>query len=138
MYVTHPQGQGKAAYELWQEVRRKLTWLLLVCYSLMLVKPVIPVIADVIAHTINEQQHMMTVHEVNGKFHVHYERKSADGADKTKPVTTAKYQQEECVVAGVQQVIVAAPALYHAMHYGTYLCYYPATGSNEEYIPPRA
>lgn len=58
---------------------RKVAWAILFAYSLMLLKPAVPVFADVVAHTFWEQQHMLTVHEVHGKFHVHYESIKVSG-----------------------------------------------------------
>lgn len=46
----------------------------LVCvYSFALLKPVMPVVNDVVAHTFFKMQHMATVHYENGKHHLHVE-----------------------------------------------------------------
>ena len=39
----------------------------------MLLKPVMPSVADLLAHTFWYSQHMATVHFENGKYHVHYQ-----------------------------------------------------------------
>ena len=47
--------------------------ILLMCYTIVMFKPVLPFIADFISHAFFYTQHMATVHYENGKYHVHYE-----------------------------------------------------------------
>ncbi|HXB10947.1 MAG TPA: hypothetical protein VNZ45_03095 [Bacteroidia bacterium] len=52
---------------------KKITAIILfVCYAMALIRPITPVIGDVIAHTFWRAQHMATVHFENGQYHVHY------------------------------------------------------------------
>ncbi len=49
----------------------------LVCvYSFALLKPVMPVVNDLFAHTFYKMQHLATVHYENGKHHLHVELSS--------------------------------------------------------------
>ncbi|MEO6719411.1 MAG: hypothetical protein ABIN67_03555 [Ferruginibacter sp.] len=50
-----------------------LSYLLLCVYATILVKPVMPTLADTFAHILNYSDHITTVHHENGKYHVHYE-----------------------------------------------------------------
>lgn len=56
-------------------------YIVLACYSLLMLKPVTPYISDAIAHVFFYAQHMATVHYQDGKFHVH--REVIDIAKKT-------------------------------------------------------
>lgn len=50
-----------------------MSWVLLVAYALFILKPVVPVIVDKLAHTFWLNFHVAVVHVENGKEHVHYE-----------------------------------------------------------------
>lgn len=52
-------------------------------YAFALVRPILPVVKDVVAHTFFKMQHMATVHVENGKYHVHLELEKAS----EKPIT---------------------------------------------------
>ncbi|HZE82902.1 MAG TPA: hypothetical protein VE035_01275 [Puia sp.] len=54
-------------------MKKALLYLLMFSYSTMLIRPVMPSVLDLIAHTFWYSQHMATVHFENGKYHVHYE-----------------------------------------------------------------
>ena len=54
-------------------MKKALIYIILFSYTLMLVRPTVPFIADVIAHTFWYSQHIATVHFENGKYHVHYQ-----------------------------------------------------------------
>ncbi|HTF05970.1 MAG TPA: hypothetical protein VK826_18200 [Bacteroidia bacterium] len=65
-------------------MKKQLAILLLVCYAFALFKPVAPVIADMLAHTFWESNHVATVHYENGGYHMHIEVKDANAdAEKT-------------------------------------------------------
>ncbi|MBS1595252.1 MAG: hypothetical protein JST90_13130 [Bacteroidetes bacterium] len=51
----------------------KLSKFILFFYVLSLLRPAVPMVADFVAHTFYEQEHIMMVHEVKGKFHIHDE-----------------------------------------------------------------
>lgn len=54
-------------------IKRTLVYALLYVYSFGLLKPIVPVVNDVIAHTFYKLEHMATVHYENGKYHLHAE-----------------------------------------------------------------
>jgi len=70
---------------------------LLVCYVMMMFKPAVPLIADAIAHTFYEQQHIMMVHEVQGKFHIHQELGKAAHQSDSEKSNEQKMETEQYV-----------------------------------------
>lgn len=58
-------------------MKKQVAILLLCCYAIVLVRPVIPCISDLLAHTFWESEHITTVHYENGKYHMHLELKKA-------------------------------------------------------------
>lgn len=47
--------------------------MMLFVYAFGLVKPVLPLVKDVLAHTFFKSSHMATVHYENGRYHLHME-----------------------------------------------------------------
>ncbi len=54
-------------------MKKLLLSILLMCYAVVMLKPVPPFISDFIGHVFFYTQHMATVHYENGGYHVHYE-----------------------------------------------------------------
>lgn len=54
-------------------MKRQVSTLLFVCYAALLLRPLIPVLADGLAHILWKTEHLATVHYENGKYHVHVE-----------------------------------------------------------------
>lgn len=54
-------------------MKKIITYLLLFTFSTMLLKPAMPYVTDVLAHSFWYANHMATVHFENGKYHVHKE-----------------------------------------------------------------
>jgi hypothetical protein len=54
-------------------MKKAVAYIILVAYSLMLMRPAMPFVADILAHTFWYSQHIATVHFENGKYHVHYQ-----------------------------------------------------------------
>lgn len=52
---------------------KQVATLLLICYSVLLLRPLVPAVQDVMAHMFWNSEHMATVHYENGKYHVHIE-----------------------------------------------------------------
>lgn len=59
-------------------MKRQVATLLLVCYSALLLRPLLPVLEDFTAHIFWNSEHMATVHYENGKYHVHVEIAKAE------------------------------------------------------------
>lgn len=54
-------------------MKKLLLHIILFSYAIVMFKPALPYLNDVIAHALFLQQHMATVHFENGKYHVHAE-----------------------------------------------------------------
>lgn len=68
-----------------------ITYLLLFAYSTSALKPLLPYAKDAMAHIFWYSQHIATVHEENGKYHVHYETiDAAKESAQEKSSTTTK------------------------------------------------
>jgi hypothetical protein len=64
-------------------MKKTLLYLLLFAYTVIVCKPVLPSLADGIAHIFWYSEHMATVHYEHGRYHVHYEYQ--DAAKKNYP-----------------------------------------------------
>lgn len=56
-------------------IKKALVYLMLAVYVFGLIKPAMPLIKDVLAHTFFKAQHMATVHYENGRYHLHLDLK---------------------------------------------------------------
>jgi UDP-N-acetylglucosamine:LPS N-acetylglucosamine transferase len=54
-------------------IKRTFIYALLCVYALGLLKPIVPVVNDAIAHTFYKLEHISTVHYEDGKYHLHAE-----------------------------------------------------------------
>lgn len=54
-------------------LKSALVYMLLLVYVTGLVRPLVPIVQDMVAHTFYKMEHMATVHFENGKYHVHTE-----------------------------------------------------------------
>ncbi len=59
-------------------IKQKITIYALICiYAFALVKPIVPIVNDTIAHIFFKMDHLATVHFENGKYHIHAELQQA-------------------------------------------------------------
>ena len=65
-----------------KHIQKAIVYAFICMYSFALLKPVFPVVNDIIAHTFYKMQHMATVHYENGAYHLHTEL--ADELDQQK------------------------------------------------------
>jgi mannose-6-phosphate isomerase class I len=56
-------------------MKKQLAIILLFCYASVLLRPLVPVVSDFLAHTFWSSDHIATVHYENGHYHLHYELK---------------------------------------------------------------
>lgn len=54
-------------------INRAIILVMLCIYAFGLIKPTMPLIKDVLAHTFFEKSHKATVHYENGRYHLHIE-----------------------------------------------------------------
>lgn len=64
-------------------MNKAFAYWLLICYSVILLKPAMPCLRDIVAHTLWRYEHISSVHFENGKYHTHYE--SLGAAQKNNP-----------------------------------------------------
>ena len=112
----------------------KMSRFVLVFYVLLMFKPVMPLLADMFAHTFNEQQHILLVHEVNGKFHIHQELGNASHQSDNEKSNEVKVEVEEYMNVLPEIFKVLLPALT----VGKYLSYtdYPISAHRDTHYPP--
>ena len=78
-------------------MKKALIYIILFSYTLILVRPTVPFIADVIAHTFWYSQHIATVHFENGKYHVHSQ--SINEAQKSFPGKNTQNSKTETFIS---------------------------------------
>lgn len=59
-----------------KHIKQTIIYAFICVYSFVLLKPVMPVVNDLFAHTFYKMQHLATVHYENGKHHLHVELSS--------------------------------------------------------------
>lgn len=64
--------------------RKALVTLMLGVYVFGMIKPVMPLVKDVLAHTFFKAGHMATVHYENGRYHLHMELNEEAKANDSK------------------------------------------------------
>ena len=75
---------------------KKITlYIVLISYSMLLLKPVLPLVNDWIAHVFFYAHHMATMHYENGKYHVHYEMAKDAKEEKSDKNNTASKKENE-------------------------------------------
>ncbi|MDQ3111191.1 MAG: hypothetical protein M3R17_14965 [Bacteroidota bacterium] len=62
-------------------MKKQIAILLLLCYSLALVKPLAPALSDLFAHSFWKTEHLASVHYENGKYHLHIDMEKAGKED---------------------------------------------------------
>ncbi|MBA3827472.1 MAG: hypothetical protein H0X33_00900 [Taibaiella sp.] len=136
----HSIREGAKHGNEWKEsIMRKLTYLILFSYTITMLKPVMPLIADAVAHTFWESKHILTVHEVHGKFHVHQELVQASHQSE-KGKTSSSYKLEIAEYFEVT-ALITFKGFKHALLgniFPSYSCYYPVSYLDMEYRPPKA
>ena len=76
-------------------MKKIVIYIFLLAYSVFLLKPLLPYVADACAHAFWYSSHMATVHYVNGKFHVHKEvMEESKKTNNNSPLAEKKDQQQ--------------------------------------------
>jgi hypothetical protein len=74
-------------------MKKILLHIVLLSYTVVMLKPAIPYVSDCIGHVFFYAKHMATVHQENGKYHVHFETAkdaAKETSDKTTPPSSKK------------------------------------------------
>ncbi len=64
-------------------MKKGITYLFLMVYTTVMLKPLVPYVSDMVAHVFWNYEHISTVHFEHGKYHTHYE--SLQAAAKQDP-----------------------------------------------------
>ena len=109
---------------------------LLFFYVLSMFQFAVPILSDMIAHTFWEQRHILTVHEVDGKFHMHQElAKSIHQSDKQQS------QENKCEIPQyiAAKLFVLNDLSHHSFIsiYRIYSFYYPDLRQDIDSPPPQ-
>lgn len=72
--------------------KKALALLMLGVYLFGLIKPAVPLVKDLLAHTFFKTQHMATVHFENGRYHLHLEMKEDAKSNDTKQQAVTAYE----------------------------------------------
>jgi valyl-tRNA synthetase len=108
-----------------RKLMRDLTRLTLFAYILLVLNPVMPVIADKIAHTFWEEYHIVVVHGMYGKYHVDTElNKAAKQVDKDKSAKSSQEEYSHLIVVTPKPVV---PVIFVKMAYAEYHTYCPVS-----------
>jgi hypothetical protein len=62
-------------------MKKQLAIIMLLCYASVMLRPLVPVVSDFLAHTFWNSEHIATVHYENGHYHLHYELKEINKND---------------------------------------------------------
>jgi hypothetical protein len=62
-------------------VKKTITYVLLLFYCSIPLRPLLVLLTDAIAHTVNKMEHLATVHYENGHYHLHQELKAMDESE---------------------------------------------------------
>jgi hypothetical protein len=112
-----------------------LARLTLFSYILFVLNPVMPIVADKMAHTFWEEYHLVVVHGIYGNNHVHSEMdKAAKQADKGK---SQKSGSEEYAHILFITTYNFSPSYTINRSYATYTCNFPVSYPNTHYPPPK-
>ncbi|MDQ3048269.1 MAG: hypothetical protein M3R27_12030 [Bacteroidota bacterium] len=63
---------------IYRQLYKKTAIYALICiYSFALIRPIVPVVNDLVAHVFYKMEHMSTIHFENGQYHIHSELKES-------------------------------------------------------------
>lgn len=117
------------------KLMRDTAWVMLYVYMLFVLNPVMPIVADKLAHTFWQEYHMIVVHGVYGKTHVHAELDEAQKqSDKNK---TSKFGSEESTHLIFNTVTDFSHSYFVVSHYTPYKLHSLFSFPRIYYQPPK-
>jgi hypothetical protein len=120
-------------------VMRDMSYFVLFSYAFFIVAPVIPLVADLVAHTFWEKEHLSTAHHLYGRNHVGIEMQKAE--KQTNKETTNNNQKAglddlvhrpEYIATFYLKPIAALKQTYSMFHFSL-----PVSYPDIDYPPPR-
>lgn len=120
-------------------LKKTLLYLLLVVYTVNMVKPVLPYVKDTVSHIFWYAEHASTVHFENGQYHVHVE-----AMKESKTTALPKASQPDKTTTDLSEHIstelgydftieISIAQSYPSSHTSPLLRFI-----DREYLPPRA
>ncbi len=119
-------------------MKKGILYILIVSYSTLMLKPVLPYVSDAFAHAFWYSQHMATVHYVNGKFHLHKEvmEETKKNTNDANPLSLKKEQsQQEHLVTEIK--IPQPTLLIMKEYFSEYSLSLFPSHTEKNYPPPR-
>jgi hypothetical protein len=118
-------------------MKKVLSYMLLVVYTTLLVKPVLPFIIDTASHIFNYSEHKATVHSENGKYHVHYElqqNEKKSNPQKESGIVKKDVSENEYII---NNEVYNHSILISKAPFAILTCYPLSAPLNNNYPPPK-
>jgi hypothetical protein len=131
--------QVDSSWSFKKKLMRDAACLVLFSYGLLIFNAFIPIAADAVAHTFWEKEHLLTVHKVNGKYHVHVQivnNAKQSGSDKSSG--NLKFGSEDYSHLLFTGHYSFAHSLVTKQSHFTYQSDFPVSHPDKDYPPPRA
>lgn len=94
-------------------IKKTLVCLLLAVYVFGILKPLSPIINDIVSHTFDKANHMATVHFENGKYHVHKEIIAETKNDTEEKSASNNLSNEDLLSLHLQSNLFSFPPNTH-------------------------
>lgn len=98
-------------------MKKLLLHIILISYTALLFKPVMPFVNDFVGHVFFYAKHLATVHEENGRFHVHLEAAKTSREENNKEGNTpASSKKDNSVTEHCFFIINDEPVFGNSVH----------------------
>ncbi|MGZ4033872.1 MAG: hypothetical protein ACXVP4_03330 [Bacteroidia bacterium] len=84
-----------------KHIKKFVVYTFLYIYAFGLIKPIMPIVNDVIAHTFYKMEHLATVHFENGKYHVHAELATEAGKQNNDAKGSNQFSSNETLASHI-------------------------------------
>ncbi len=99
-----------------KHIKKGFAGSLLVIYMFGILKPLSPIVSDLISHTFDKANHMATVHFENGKYHVHKEIIADTENNSEQKKTSANFLNEDLLSNHLQPYLInLSPPTYETL-----------------------
>ncbi len=85
-------------------MKKAITYLLLLFYCAIPLRPLLVLLTDAIAHTLNKMEHLATVHYENGRYHLHNELKALHESESEKEKTSKQTATYKVKISDSEQI----------------------------------
>jgi len=119
-------------------LKRIISYLVLFSYTIIILKPVIPIVSDSVAHIFWKLEHISTVHSHDGDNHVHKEiikTETQDQSDKTSAPSRSEVVLHPHLITKISYDFSLIPEvqIYNAPSFS----YYPQASLKMDDPPPK-